>query len=142
MVKKQKHQLLDDHLFRQEMAGVVPLKTAPTNASKAPRTANRNPKPEDFSASPEFSCLASADKHGHTDAEDGSSHRKNGIRKRTIQKLKRGRFKIGAELDLHSLTMEKVARYCLSLLPKHNPCHWNRSGSYTAKVCVLTTGRV
>ena len=107
MVKKQKHQLLDDHLFRQEMAGVVPLKTAPTTGSRAPRTVNRKHKPEDFSASPDLSNLASADNQGQTDAEDGSSHRKNGIQKRTMQKLKRGRFKVGAELDLHNLTMKK-----------------------------------
>jgi len=107
VVKKQKHQPLDDHLFRQEMAGVVPLKTAPTTGSKAPRTAIRKCKPEDFSASPEFSYPGSSDNQGHTDAEDGSSHRKNGIQKRTVQKLKRGRFKLGAELDLHNLTLEK-----------------------------------
>ena len=107
MVKKQKHQLLDDHLFRQEMAGVVPLKTAPKTDSKAPRTAYRKHKTEDFPANSESSYLASADNQGHTDVEDGSSHRKNGIQKRTVQKLKRGRFKVGAELDLHNLTTVK-----------------------------------
>lgn len=106
MVKKQKYQHLDDHLFRQEMTGVVPLKTPPTTDSKAPRSQIRNHKPEDFSANPALSSQSSVDSPGQTNAEDGSSHRKNGVQKRTIQKLKRGRFKIGAELDLHNLTVE------------------------------------
>ena len=106
MVKKQKHQLLDDQMFRQEMTGVVPLKTAPTTDSKAPRSVHASRKPEGFSSSPDLSYPASADEQRHIDAEDGSSHRKNGIRKRTIQKLKRGHYKVGAELDLHNMTME------------------------------------
>jgi DNA-nicking Smr family endonuclease len=106
VVKKQKDQLLDDQMFRQEMTGVVPLKTAPTTDSKAPRSVNTARKPEDFSSSPDHSYLASADEQGHIDSEDGSSHRKNGIQKRTMQKLKRGQYKVGAELDLHNMTME------------------------------------
>lgn len=104
MVKKQKDPLLDEHLFRQEMSGVVPLKTAPTTDSKAPRSANQGRKPKDFSAILDPAILASTDDQMHIDTEDGSSHRKNGIQKRTMQKLKRGRFAIGAELDLHNMT--------------------------------------
>jgi DNA-nicking Smr family endonuclease len=106
VVKKQKHQLLEDQMFRQEMTGVVPLKTAPTTDSKAPRSANARRRPEDFSSGPDLSYPTSADEQGHIDSEDGSSHRKNGIQKRTMQKLKRGHYKIGAELDLHNMTME------------------------------------
>ena len=116
MVKKQKHQLLDDSLFQQEMAGVVPLKTAPTTDSKAPRSINRRHKPEDFSATSDFPFLASTDNQNHTDAEDGSSHRKNGIQKRTMQKLKRGRFAIGAELDLHTMTTETAHTVLLEFI--------------------------
>lgn len=107
MVKKQNHPLTDDLLFQQEMSGVVPLKTAPTTDSKAPRIANLKRKQEDFSAGPYLSNLVPSETPGHSDAEDGSSHRKNGIQKRTMQKLKRGRFEVGAELDLHNLTTEK-----------------------------------
>ncbi len=112
MVKKQKQQLLDDQMFRQEMTGVVPLKTAPTTDSKAPRSLNARRKPEDFSSSPDLSYLASADEQGHIDSDDGSSHRKNGIQTRTMRKLKRGHFKVGAELDLHNMTM-KIGRTAL-----------------------------
>jgi len=84
----------------------VPLKTAPTADSKAPRQENRRRKPETFSDIVDPANLSSADNRTHIDAADGSSHRKNGIQKRTMQKLKRGRFTIGAELDLHNMTTE------------------------------------
>ena len=106
MVKKVIHQLLEEQLFRQEMTDVVPLKTAPTTESKAPRPEKRRRKPEIFSEIVNPSYLPSADNRTHIDAEDGSSHRKNGIQKRTMQKLKRGRFTIGAELDLHNMSTE------------------------------------
>ena len=106
MVKKIKHQCLDEQLFRQEMAGVVPLKTALTTESKAPKATNRISKPVAFPATSNRSSLLSTDDKTHIDEEDGSSHRKNGIQKRTMQKLKRGRFTVGAELDLHNMTTE------------------------------------
>ena len=104
MVKKVIHQHLEEQLFRQEMTGVVPLKTAPTTESKAPRGKNRSRKPEIFSEIVDPTYLSSEDNRTHINAEDGSSHRKNGIQNRTMQKLKRGRFTIGAELDLHNMT--------------------------------------
>jgi len=88
------------------MTGVVPLRTTPTTDSKAPRSANARRRPEDFSSGPDLSYPTSADEQGHIDSEDGSSHRKNGIQKRTMQKLKRGHYKVGAVLDLHNMTME------------------------------------
>jgi DNA-nicking Smr family endonuclease len=104
MVKKIKHPLSDDPLFRQEMAGVVPLRAKPTTDSKPPRKPIRSQEPDAYVESPNVSALATADDPAHINAEDGSSHRKNGIQNRTMQKLKRGRFRIGAELDLHSMT--------------------------------------
>ena len=106
MVKKQKQQLLDENLFRQEMAGVVPLKTAVKTDSKKPRTKIPTHKAEDFSATSDSSSLTVADVLNDINAEDGSSHRKNGIQKRTMQKLRKGRFTLGAELDLHNMTLE------------------------------------
>lgn len=106
MVKKLKHQLLDDPLFRQEMAGVVPLKTTPTTDSKAPRVLKRVHKPGVSSATCDEIVLLSADDKTHIDSQDGSSHRKNGIQKRTMQKLKRGRFVVGAQLDMHNMTTQ------------------------------------
>lgn len=106
MVKKQKQQLLDENLFRQEMAGVVPLKTVAKTDSKKPRTTPPTHKTEDFSATYRSSSLTVADDLNDINAEDGSSHRKNGIQKRTMQKLRKGRFTLGAELDLHNMTLE------------------------------------
>lgn len=97
---------MEEQLFRQEMTGVVPLKVSPTTDSRAPRKANLGRKPEIFAENADPTCLSSTDNHSHIDAADGSSHRKNGIQKRTMQKLKRGRFTIGAELDLHNMTTE------------------------------------
>lgn len=106
MVKKLKQQHLDESLFRQEMSGVVPLKATPRTDSKAPRRIKRANEARVFLPKPEPRYLLAADDQKNIDAEDGSSHRKNGIQKRTMQKLKRGRFTVGAELDLHSMTTQ------------------------------------
>jgi DNA-nicking Smr family endonuclease len=106
VVKKEVNPLLEDQLFRQEMTGVTPLKTAPTTDSKAPRPKIRERNPEISSDIVDPAHQSSAGKRTHINTEDGSSHRKNGIQKRTLQKLKRGRFIIGAELDLHNMSME------------------------------------
>jgi DNA-nicking Smr family endonuclease len=107
VVKKPKHQDLDEHLFRQEMDGVVPLKKIPpTTNSRKPRTQNRKREPEVTSANFEQKLLSSTDNQTHVDADDGSSHRKNGVQKRIMQKLKRGQFPVGEQLDLHQMTTE------------------------------------
>ena len=106
MVKKQKSQAPDEHLFRQEVGDVVPLKTPPRSDSKAPRKPGRKPVPEDFSSTITPSCLPTAHGRTHIDAEDGSSHRKNGVQKRVLQKLKRGQFPPGDELDMHHMVTE------------------------------------
>ncbi len=106
MVKKIKDPLPDDQLFRQEMTGVVPLRNTPTADSQARRRVKHISKPPVLYTDPEPPLLPTSDDRTHINSEDGSSHRKNGIQKRTLQKLKRGRFLVGAELDLHNLTTE------------------------------------
>lgn len=54
----------------------------------------------------EHDLLPAVDERTHIDADDGSTHRKNGVQKRIIQKLKRGQFAVGDQLDLHSMTTE------------------------------------
>jgi DNA-nicking Smr family endonuclease len=104
VVKKQKQQFLDEHLFRQEMDDVVPLKTRPTTESKLPKTPyhrrNLPTEPEIFDSP--YRPLEE-DKM-HVDSDDGSSHRKNGVQKRILQRLKRGQFTVGEQLDLHHMT--------------------------------------
>ena len=87
------------------MAGVVPLKVRPTTDSKPPRKPVPNHGPALLSGQSRPAVPAPKDDPAHVTAEDGSSHRKNGIQNRTMQKLKRGRYKIEAELDLHSMTL-------------------------------------
>ena len=52
----------------------------------------------------ETSSTLLADDQTHVDTDDGSSHRKNGVQMRILQKLKRGQFSLGAQLDLHHMT--------------------------------------
>lgn len=104
MVKKTTGQSFDENLFRQEMDNVVPLKTPQTTDSRAPRKPTLRPKPNiEFSDSDKIH-LSSADDQTHIDTDEGSSHRKNGVRKKTMQKLKRGQFPVGDQLDLHHMT--------------------------------------
>ena len=105
MVKKQKIQSLDEQLFRQEMGDVVPLKTPPRSDSKAPRKPHRKPGQQAVLASAARVCRPPANEHEHIDAEDGSSHRKNGVQKKLMQKLKRGQFPMGGQLDMHHMSV-------------------------------------
>ena len=104
MAKKLKHRFLDEILFRQEMDGVVPLKTPPTTDSKVPRASKRKQRPENLPADITRAFSPSEDNQTHIDSDDGSSHRKNGVQKRLVQKLKRGHFQVGNQLDLHHMT--------------------------------------
>ena len=116
MVKKSKHQFLDKDLFQREMADVVPLKAPQTTDSKVPltpvRQRRRESVPEDFS----WPGLSSADSSTHIENEDGSSHRKNGVQIRTMQRLKRGRIPVVRQLDLHNLTVDAGHRVLLEFI--------------------------
>lgn len=107
---------MDDGLFRREMADVVPLKTRPTSSSRPPRKAipGHHATALSSGAGPVFP----APQHdaAHRTSEDGSSHRKNGIQNRTMQKLKRGRFRRAAELDLHNMTLETARTVLLDFI--------------------------
>ena len=116
MVKKQKQQLLEESLFRQEMTGVIPLKTAPTTDSKRPRVNIRASHSTTLDGALGLSDLSAADSQNHIDAEDGSSHRKGGVQIKTMQKLRKGRFNLGAELDLHSMTTETARSVLLQFI--------------------------
>ena len=106
MVIKTKDQLSDEHLFREEMGDVVPLKPPLTTASKAPRAQNRKHIPVSLPVDFNKHLLPAADDRTHINATDGSSHRKNGVQNRVIQKLKKGQFPTNDQLDLHHMTTE------------------------------------
>jgi len=106
VIKRPKHEFPDEHLFRQEMQDVVPLNTPATTDSKASRTPYARPRSVKPQATEASSLLPSVDDRYHIDEKDGSSHRKNGVQKRIIQKLKRGQFPISDQLDLHHMSLE------------------------------------
>lgn len=116
MIKKSNKPFLDQHLFRQEMGDVVPLKTAATTDSKAPRTRTLPRKLEapvsDFS----HMTVAPKDENLHINSEGGSTHRKNGTQKKLMQKLKRGQFRVSAQLDLHDMTTKSGYAALLSFI--------------------------
>jgi len=116
LVKKEKQGQLDEDLFRQEMAGVTPLKSTPRTDSKAPRRSRQANETRVSLPKPEQGFFQPADDSTSIDAGDGSTHRKNGIQKRTMQKLKRGRFIVGAELDLHNMTVETAHTALLAFI--------------------------
>jgi len=98
------------------MAGVVPLKTRPTTDSRPPR----KPAPGHLPSSlPHESGQPSSNQtidSTHTTSADGSSHRKNGVQNRTMQKLRRGRFGIEAQLDLHNMSVETARSVLLDFI--------------------------
>ena len=100
------------------MTGVIPLKPRPTTESRAPRTPGHVRKPENFSEIADPPILSSGSKQAHIDTDNDSSHRKNGIQKKTLQKLKRGHFKVGDELDRHNMTIETPHKVLLYFIVK------------------------
>lgn len=106
MTKKTKQPVLDQHLFRQEVDDVVPLKWSSTTESRAPRKRPLPKKPGSGIPEADNLVMHSTVSQFHIDSEDGSSHRKNGVQKRLIQKLKRGQFPVTAQLDLHNMTVK------------------------------------
>jgi len=105
VTKKTKCLLIDEHLFRQEMKDVLPLKMPLTTDSKAPRAAHRKRSRESAAASLGLHSQPASTSGPHIDEKDGSLHRKNGVQKSVVQKLKRGRFPVDAELDMHQMTL-------------------------------------
>jgi len=109
VVKRAKHETLDQHLFLREMKGVVPLKSPVTTDSKASRPSNQKLRANKLCLDTSEKFVPSTNYQTHIDAKDGSSHRKNGVQKRIIQKLKRGQFKVEQTLDLHHMNLETAS---------------------------------
>ena len=116
MIKKTKNPAGDDPLFREEMNGVVPLRTVPKTDSKPPRKTFRRHGPDELHEPAEPAPPASGADHAHAAAEDASSYRRNGVQNRTMQKLKRGRFTTGAVLDLHSMTADSARQALIDFI--------------------------
>ena len=116
MAKKITYPNLDDPLFRREMADVVPLKTRPTTGSRPPPKPIPDQRPLALPHASATPVSTTPNESAHETSADGSSHRKNGIQNRIMQKLKRGRFRIEAQLDLHNMTVETARSVLLDFI--------------------------
>jgi DNA-nicking Smr family endonuclease len=107
MDKNKNKSTADEKLFRQAIGDVVPLRSAATTSSKPPVTTKRRPAsstPVEPSRAHDFITV-------HTDGgHNDSTHRKDGVQKKVLQKLKRGRFGVGDQLDLHQMTTKSGSR--------------------------------
>lgn len=116
MDKKKNKLPTDEHLFQQAMDGVKPLKSPARTDSKAPRVPARIGRHQTtMTNSSQDSDFGNDDQPG-IEAEDGASYRKNGVQKRIMQKLKRGRFKLGDQLDLHHMNTRTGAAALLEFI--------------------------
>ena len=102
------------------MADVEPLKEKQTTDSRKPRKPAHRRKPdltqENFSRSEVSSETGQLHYDAESAVEDDSTHRKNGVQIKIVQKLKRGRFPVSRQLDLHHMTTETAHRVLLEFI--------------------------
>ena len=109
-------QLSDEQLFRQAVEGVTPLKSAKRAVSDAPRKAMKINPPEDRDGFEQPICDEPGTPQSNQHREPESSHRKNGVRLKTMQKLKRGHFKPADQFDLHNLDLQTATAELLKFI--------------------------
>ena len=98
------------------MDGVVPLKTAVTTDSQPTKTRVRARKPETDSNDFIQAQPSLVQPHAQIQINEDSSHRKNGVQNRILQKLKRGKFPIGDQLDLHHMNTHTGQKVLLEFI--------------------------
>lgn len=100
--------LSDEQLFQQAVEGAVPLKKPATTESKAPRRRLRanTHMPEHELADDDAQDELNSKLTGSTETD--STHRKNGVKRQTLQKLKRGQFPPQDQFDLHHLNTHEA----------------------------------
>jgi len=116
MDKKKNKLPADEHLFQQAMDGVKPLKSPARTDSKAPRVSARIGRHQATITNPSQDSDLQIEDQPDFEAEDGASSRKNGIQKRIMQKLKRGQFRLGDQLDLHHMNTRTGAAALLEFI--------------------------
>lgn len=99
----------DTDLFRQSLQGVTPL--------PPPDRITPKPKPRKFAATaaPSSSIPDTLSDHGAGDTAI-TEHLANGISRMTLRDLRRGRWKIEDELDLHGLTNDEARKLLAEFL--------------------------
>jgi len=116
MDKKKNKLPTDEHLFQQAMDGVKPLKSPARTDSKAPRPSTKIGKRQTTITNPSQDSDLQIEGQPGIEAEDGASYRKNGVQKRIMQKLKRGKFRLGDQLDLHHMNTRTGAAALLEFI--------------------------
>jgi len=106
----------DDQLFRQAMTDVKPLKSPARTDSPVPRLSTGKRKPEVSRPTSAQDLEIFVENRSGVGSDDGTSHRKNGVQKKIMQKLKRGRFQVSAQLDLHQMTTVTGSRAMLEFI--------------------------
>jgi DNA-nicking Smr family endonuclease len=114
--KKQKVSAKDRQSFQQAMEGVKPLKPSETAELKTSRPAPRRVNPPFVQNDLPTSQIALSGEPEAGDVDDESSHRKNGVQKRVLQRLKRGRFPVSDSIDLHSMDQVTAQRVLLEFI--------------------------
>ncbi|MBI5005916.1 MAG: Smr/MutS family protein [Nitrosomonadales bacterium] len=99
----------DTDLFRQALEGVTPL--------PPPDRITPNPKPRKFTASaaPSPAIPDTLSDHGAGDVAI-TEFLHNGLNRMTLRDLRRGRWKIEDELDLHGLTNDDARKLLVEFL--------------------------
>lgn len=95
---------------------MVPLKTSETTQSRPPRPHQRPRDLHAFALELEQTGTLPIDESSHINSNDGSTHRKNGVQIRLMQKLKRGHFKPVDQLDLHNMSTTQGRRALLEFI--------------------------
>ena len=99
----------DDELFRRAMDGVQPLdhrKEPPRRKKPAPRARFTRAEERDVLWESLHGALDPAD----IESGDELSYRRPGIQPGVLKKLRRGRYRVEDELDLHGLIVPDAAR--------------------------------
>ena len=119
----------DLKLFREAMRGVRPLR--PTAASAHPAAPQRRPPPRAHFTRAERSAVLEESLHGTLEdvsvaSGDVIAWRRPGVQESVVRRLRRGLYRVQAELDLHGLT-EAQARnvlreFLLEALAREQSC--------------------
>jgi len=116
MDKKQKTSPQQDLLFRQAMDDVTPLKAQARTESRSARTPVRQSVGQTTADNKQVRDIDFDVDKPHDFDNGDSSHRKNGVRLKVMQKLKRGRFQVGDTLDLHHMNQQTANHVLLKFI--------------------------
>ncbi|PSQ93106.1 MAG: hypothetical protein BRD57_01940 [Proteobacteria bacterium SW_6_67_9] len=97
-------------LFREAMAEVNPLETDRRAPDEAPRPEPRARQREADEAAARDALVTGAWDDPEADLAEELSHARAGVQDRVLKRLRRGRYAMQAELDLHGLTRAEAGR--------------------------------